>query len=267
MRVALFFDGANFFHNLEASAPEVELDYDSLASWLVERVGEPGSTLGGATYYTGIADQPGLERFLSGLERCTGYFVVRQPIVTRSVQCRCCEEEHQVRTEKRVDTRIVADMIRLAYGDAYDRAVLLTGDEDLVPAVDVVHGTGRSVYVATWGELGLSPALRARAFGHVDLLEGLEHFATGRDRGQEIDDDLVMAEIQAGVRYFAARGGHLSRWYFVNRWSASAQEVTPGPPRARSVDRLLAAARLELYEAEVNGRRVAALRERASSPG
>ena len=260
MRVALFFDGANFYRGLEATASSVELDYQQLAAWLVERVGGPHARLVAARYYTGLADQPGLDRFLSGLELRTGFFVARQPVGTREVSCPHCGQDFQQRTEKRVDTRIVADMIVLAQAGAYEQAVLLSGDDDLVPALDVVQDTGRPVHVATWGEYGLASGLRARAYSHIDLCECLPYADTGRSRGEELDDETILAQLAQAIRYFEERGGHLTRWYFVNRWSAGTEEPPTGPPRDRAIDRLVMAGRVQVFTAELRGRNVPAMR-------
>lgn len=266
MRVSLFFDGNNFFRAFEAAAPGVELDYEALAAWLVQAIGGPTATLGAATWYTGVADQPGLERFLGGLEQRPGYFVVRLPVVRRQWRCPSCETEHEQRVEKQVDTRIVADMIGQAHAGAFERAVLLSGDEDLVPALDAVQATGRPVWLASWGGAGLSSTLRARAWGHLDLLAGMERFSTGRGRGVELDDTQVLAFLRQAVAWFDERGGYLSRWYFENRWTVEGVDLALGPSRARAVDRLLARGEVELVEAEVNGRKVPALRPR-TAPG
>jgi len=47
--------------------------------------------------------------------------------------------------EKGVDTAIATDMIRLAWEDAYEIAVLVTSDADLVPAVKFLDLKGRRV--------------------------------------------------------------------------------------------------------------------------
>jgi len=260
MRVALFFDGTNFYRGLEAAAADVELDYEQLANWLVARVGGPSAQLVTARYYTGLGDQPSLDRFLTGLEQRTGFFVSRLPIGRRDVVCPQCGEAFVQRVEKRVDTLIVADMIVMAQAGAFEQAVLLSGDDDLVPALDVVQQGGRPVHVATWGEHGLAPGLRARAFSSIDLRLGLSEFSTGRVRGGDLEDTTVLAQIGLAIRYFQDHGGHLSRWYFVHRWSAESAELPTGPARDRSVDRLLQDGRLQLYDAEVKGRRVPALR-------
>jgi uncharacterized LabA/DUF88 family protein len=47
--------------------------------------------------------------------------------------------------EKGVDTRIVTDMISLAWADAYDVAVLVSSDRDFVPVADFLQTRGIKV--------------------------------------------------------------------------------------------------------------------------
>ncbi|MCH8046307.1 MAG: NYN domain-containing protein [Planctomycetes bacterium] len=50
--------------------------------------------------------------------------------------CPMCSADMAGTIEKGVDTAIATDMIRLAWEDAYDVAILATADADLVPAVE-----------------------------------------------------------------------------------------------------------------------------------
>lgn len=47
--------------------------------------------------------------------------------------------------EKGVDTRLAADMIRLAWEDNYDAAVLVSSDRDFVPVAEFLETKGRKV--------------------------------------------------------------------------------------------------------------------------
>lgn len=47
--------------------------------------------------------------------------------------------------EKGVDTRIVTDMIRLAWADGYDAAVLVSSDRDFVPVAEFLQTKGIKV--------------------------------------------------------------------------------------------------------------------------
>ena len=249
MRVALFFDGKNFYENLErARSGRHHLNYRALAQWLVDRVG--GGRMTGAHYYTGVPDQlvpslpeypqlRGLIRFLDNLEYVEGFFVYRFPRIKRISRCPVCSEYTSYTEEKEVDTTMVADMIRLAARDAFDTLVLASGDADHAPAVEAVREMGKVVYLASWGDEALSPRLRRAAFGHIDLLrecpaeilgdEIVARDAEGDEDAQaaqapsvpEVSADMaerVLVEVARAQRYFEEHGDYLGRGYFIHRW-------------------------------------------------
>src|SRR5256714_1261866 len=130
-----------------------------------------------------IAQAPPLvEGFLKGLELRPGYFVRREPRVRRGGRCPNCGVDYEYTTEKRVDTRLVAELIQYAANSAFDDAVLVSGDDDFVPAVEAVNALGKRVWVATWSAEELSSDLRVRCFGQIRLSEGLGAFRVERPR-------------------------------------------------------------------------------------
>jgi uncharacterized LabA/DUF88 family protein len=62
--------------------------------------------------------------------------------------CPSCKQPIKATSEKGVDTLIATDMIRLAWEDAYDLAVLATSDADLIPAADFLRLKARKVIQA-----------------------------------------------------------------------------------------------------------------------
>ncbi|MHB9154879.1 MAG: NYN domain-containing protein [Endomicrobiales bacterium] len=56
--------------------------------------------------------------------------------------------------EKGVDARIVTDMIRLAWENAYDVAVLVSSDRDLIPGVEFLDAKGKKVIHAGFPPIG-----------------------------------------------------------------------------------------------------------------
>jgi len=60
--------------------------------------------------------------------------------------------------EKGVDSAIVTDMIRLAWEDSYEIAVIASSDADLVPAVEFLNQKGRKVIQAGFPPSGVSLA-------------------------------------------------------------------------------------------------------------
>ncbi len=278
MKVSIFFDGQNFYRALQRFDEGLRVDYDRLAVWITQAVGGPGAVFGGAYYYVGVtADAPPMvEGFLKGLELRPGYFVKRDPRVRRTGRCVACGVEYEYTTEKRVDTRLVADLIHYAANDAYDAAVLVSGDDDFVPAVEAVNALGKQVWVATWSAEELSKDLRVRCFGHIHLSEGVASFRAERVRvaaprvpryappliaagSGESSLDRALAELQRAE----SRLPHVGRGYFVMRWR-SPMLPPAGPEREALVQQLIEAGLAEEFEASDGvGRLVRAIRSRA----
>src|SRR3989442_2708772 len=178
MKVSIFFDGQNFYRSLQRYDEPVRVDYDRLPAWITHAVGGGSAIFGGAYYYVGLsADAPPLvEGFLKGLELRPGYFVKREPRVRRTGRCPACGGDYEYTTEKRVDTRLVAHIIQYAAIGAFDVAVLVSGDDDFVPAVEAVNALRRQGWVATWAGEGPAKGLRVRAFGPSPLSDGVRAF-------------------------------------------------------------------------------------------
>ena len=304
MKVCIFIDGQNFYRSLLRWDESVRVDYDRLAAWITHAVGGPSALFGGAYYYVGVsADAPPLvENFLKGLELRPGYFVKREGRVRRSGRCPACNADYEYTTEKRVDTRLVADLIHYAANSAYDAAVLVSGDDDFVPAVEAVNALGKQVWVATWSAEELSTDLRVRCFGQLRLGEGLNAFRVERPRfterpptpdryaGQGHATDRGMTAERAArstpaverrvprtldprspvyveralveLQRAEARLPHVSRGYFVTRWK-SHQLPPAGQEREELVQQMLETGVIEEFQiTDGEGRTVTAIRSR-----
>src|SRR5689334_24937796 len=282
MKICIFFDGQNFYRSLLRYDESLRVDYDRLAVWIAQKVGGDSAVFGGAYYYVGVSSgaPQQVEAFLKGLELRPGYFVKRDPRVRRTGRCPNCGGEYEYTTEKRVDTRLVADLIHYAANAAYDAAVLISGDDDFVPAVEAVNALGKQVWVATWSAEELSTDRRVRCFGQIRLSDGIaafrverarvldrERLAPGRPVGpafrtlaRPAEDalDRALSELQRAE----ARLPHVSRGYFVMRWKSHALPPA-GQERESLVQQLLAAGLIEQFEVtDVEGRQVVAIRSR-----
>ena len=280
MRVALFFDGKNFYSGWRETCQGKKIDFQKLGSWLVERVG--GQHLWGASYYTGIeigntADsesQLNLDRFLNELEMLPGYFVQRFPRKRQAYRCHSCGELNRYTQEKEVDTTMVADMLRLAAVDAFDILVLVSGDRDHAPAVEGVRSLGKQVYVASWGGFDVAKRLRKTAFDHVDLLDGVNQFqfqetgshhdsdersasvaassdavhqsAVSNEQPASMTDIFVEELKQAEIHF---KDGYVGLNYFIRSWKSPRLESS-SELRSQWLDDLIEAGRVETYEAE-----------------
>ncbi|MHB0978970.1 MAG: NYN domain-containing protein [Thermoleophilia bacterium] len=87
------------------------------------------------------------------------------------IECPHCGAAMAGTVEKGVDVAIATDMIRLAWEESYDYAVLVSSDADYVPAVEFLNSKGRRVIhvgfppkgmnlaKACWASLGMAPHL------------------------------------------------------------------------------------------------------------
>jgi uncharacterized LabA/DUF88 family protein len=294
MKICIFFDGQNFYRSLQRFDESLRVDYDRLAVWITQSVGGPSAMFGGAYYYVGVSpDAPQVvEGFLKGLELRPGYFVRREPRVRRSVRCPHCGEDNEFTTEKRVDTRLVADLIHHAANDNFDAAVLVSGDDDFVPAVEAVNALGKQVWVATWSAEELSSDLRVRCFGHLHLSDGVAAFRSDRlprdrERGgaraegrgprpvsrllpgplspsrmSTVSGATAVERALGELQRAQARLPHVSRGYFVMRWKSHLLPPA-GHEREQLVQQMLEAGVIEEFEiTDGDGRVVVALRSR-----
>ena len=260
MRVALFFDGKNRMKDLRRTAGERWLNHGALADWAVAQVG--GSELFAAYYYTGVPspndevrDRHALSDLLEELEQRPGFFVKRFNRRAATRECPHCGQIITYTEEKMVDTSLVADMILLAVQDAYDVAVVFSGDLDMAPGLQAIHQLGKRGWIATFGDAGLSRSLVRAAWGHLDLLEHLDAFSyadlatappSASPRAPEEIDREVLREVRRAEAHFTAGGGFVGGHYFIHRWKG---HDIPDPPelRRQALQRLIDAGLMETY--------------------
>lgn len=87
---------------------------------------------------------PGVHATLLERQRKRGYPRCPQ-CQTEAVNCVACGSDMRGTEEKGVDTRIVTDMISLAWANAFDIAVLVSADRDFVPVADFLQTKGIKV--------------------------------------------------------------------------------------------------------------------------
>lgn len=144
-RVMVFIDGGNLYVGVKFGLNlQKSVNIDTLVNKLVS-----GRRLARAYYYTTPSPRPNSsqgkahQRFLDKLGWVENLQLRRGRIVPRShtIECPKCKEtfKYNVYTQKGVDTRIAVDMVTLAVRDAYDTAILVSGDSDLAEAVNYIR--------------------------------------------------------------------------------------------------------------------------------
>ena len=160
-----------------------------LAQQAVSMVGAPDHSFDGAILYAShdprkdkkffnwvnnwLSRQPGVmvecrERKPKGAPKCSE---CHKAIST----CPHCNQAIRATQEKGVDTLIATDMIRLAWEDAYDLAVLATSDRDLIPAVEFLNQKGAKIIHAGFPPKGSDLAKACWAsFNVMDNVTAIE---------------------------------------------------------------------------------------------
>ena len=89
-------------------------------------------------------------------------------------KCYKCGSDMRGTEEKGVDTRIVTDMIKLAWADNYDVAVLLSSDKDFVPVVEFLSTRGIKTIHAAFPPQG--SMLTQHCWGNISIPNTMEQF-------------------------------------------------------------------------------------------
>lgn len=264
MKVALFFNGKNHMKDLRRAVQDRWLDHGALAEWAVKHIG--GESFVGAWYYTGVPtaqddqnERHALSDLLEELEKRPGFYVRRFNRRATTRECPHCAQIISYTEEKMVDTSLVADMISLGMRDAFDAAIVFSGDLDVAPGLAALSSIGKPAWIATFGDFGLSRSLVRQAWSHIDLFKHIDEFAypgLGEPEArpvlavapEEVDRE-VLRELKRAEAHFMAGGGFVGAHYFIHRWKGHA---IPDAPEARrqSVQRLMERSEVETYQVD-----------------
>lgn len=262
-RVALFFDGKNHMKDLRRTAEDRWLDHGALAKWVVKHV--EGDSMHAAYYYTGVPnphddtrERHALSDLLDELEQRPGFFVRRFNRRATTRECPHCNGVIAYTEEKMVDTSLVADMILLGVRDAFDIAVVFSGDLDVAPGIEALHAIGKKAWIATFGDFGLSRSLTRSAWSSINLLEHIEEFSypdlakadltkePAEPASPERIDQEMHRELRRAEGHFSAGGGFVGAHYFIHRWKGHAIPDSPDERRL-ALQRLMQAGQVEAY--------------------
>lgn len=195
VRVRAFIDFWNFQLALKKWRSDFNLDWKGLGPWLTTQAGQTMPDVSPANMrYQGLhvflsynatsGKDDALKRWATTvLDRFPGVEVVikeRRPknapncptCHTPVETCPHCSASMRGTMEKGIDTAIVTDMIRLAWEDAYDVAVLMSADADFIPGVEFLNTKGRKVIHAGFPPSGMD--LARKCWASFDVRTGLD---------------------------------------------------------------------------------------------
>lgn len=165
-RVYIFVDGSNLYKAVRQMFGAGRLDLEKLARFLTKT-----RKLVRVHYYSSpfprqrdaeIAKNQ--QRFYEAVRRMPGFKLLLGRL----------EDHDGTLVEKGVDVRIAVDMLRMAHGNAYDTAILVSSDGDFVGAVEAIQELGKQVEVAYFHKAwALSQAADRALALNYNTLKGL----------------------------------------------------------------------------------------------
>lgn len=144
-RVAFLFDGFNIYHALNNNRRHPEyrrykwLDYSKLASRFVTSQDQIVKVLLFTSYAHWMPDKEKRHRTLIRAQEASGVEVVLGSFRHRDRYCPNCRTWFKAPVEKETDVNLALHLFHLAHMDAFDKAVVATGDSDAVPAIRMVR--------------------------------------------------------------------------------------------------------------------------------
>ncbi|MBI1317370.1 MAG: NYN domain-containing protein [Candidatus Hydrogenedens sp.] len=143
-RVHLFIDGFNFYHAI-MDPPALRryrwLNFRQLGEALLPRA----ETLTRVFYFTAFypGDAAKRQRHQAFIDAQKAFHVetVLGAFRRRDRYCRSCQRSFPGYEEKETDVNIVITLFQGAINDEYDKAVIVSGDSDLVPAIRAVKAS------------------------------------------------------------------------------------------------------------------------------
>lgn len=118
-------------------------------------------------YTTWLDQQAGVHTVLLERQRKRNYQKCPH-CQSEAKKCKDCEGDLRGTEEKGIDTRIVTDMISLAWSQSYDVAVLVSSDRDFVPVADFLQAKGIKVIHAAFPPSGSQ--LSQRCWGNFSII-------------------------------------------------------------------------------------------------
>ena len=166
-KVAIFIDGSNLYHNLKGN--NIKTTFEEI----IKKV-ESKRKVVDVFYYTALLDKSVDEekykehkKFLDKIKKIPDFKVVLCNL--RKVVSEDGSVDFAIKGD---DVYLATDLIKGAYEDLYDIAIIVSGDADFIPAIKLVQKKGKKVINAFFPKSS-SYLLRDCCNGSINLKKAL----------------------------------------------------------------------------------------------
>ncbi|MCK9632173.1 MAG: NYN domain-containing protein [Methanoregula sp.] len=140
-RVCVFIDGSNFYHGIKHHIGKTNIDFNKLSLTLCNSERELVRTY----YYNAPVNQEDNEAIYKSQQR---FFNELKKLPDLQLRLGRLEHKSGGVKEKGVDIYLAVDMLRYAYNNIYDVAILISSDGDFSEAVNALKDLGKHVEYA-----------------------------------------------------------------------------------------------------------------------
>ncbi len=145
-RLMIFIDGSNLFHGIKHL--NIKVDYGRLVEFLRE-----SRRLVRTYFYTAVPQDRDIKRGTPEWDSLVRQKKFLDELSLSGIKVKLARLRKLPSgefLEKEVDIMLATDMLSLAYQDAYDTAVLVSGDSDFIYTVEEIQRIGKRVENATF---------------------------------------------------------------------------------------------------------------------
>jgi len=107
------------------------------------------------------------ESFFKKLERL-GFEVEIKTLKVREKICKSCGQRQKAYIEKGVDVALITDLLAFGFRDGYDTAIIVSGDNDFLGAINEVKRLPKRVEIAAFSD-SISEETQRKADAFVQL--------------------------------------------------------------------------------------------------
>jgi len=149
-KICFFIDGFNLYHALDYFKHGANpfryrrykwLNLHKLASLFVGRLDSLEEVIVFTAFATWDPAKVVRHKIFLRANESAGVKVVLGEFKRKEKRCTRCREKYLGYEQKQTDVNIAVQLFQYAYLDRYDRAVLLSGDTDLIPAIRAVRAS------------------------------------------------------------------------------------------------------------------------------
>jgi uncharacterized LabA/DUF88 family protein len=213
-RVAIFIDGSNLYHSLKNNFKRYDLNFAEFARKLV------GPRRLVRTYYYNVLQDTSQK--IEGHREQSDFLDTLRKTPYLELRLGTTKFSQGVQVEKGIDVMIATDLLYFAANNAYDIAVLVSGDADFTYTLQVVKNMGKHIELAYFDNAASK-----------DLLNVADHL--------HALDNKFFSDIWAGFKRTKRKRPVRRSRQPINTQSTSAPDIPQPeiiPPEPRSINSL-----------------------------